>query len=180
MASGLLEDAARRSKMPAFVAPLRLAILATEGEDSGPGEIAVSDLIQGLAVNQSFQLLGDGGIGKTTLMLGIASACIDSKSPRIPLYIDAPIWARSRRTIPEYIASTVSAQRMNVTATEIAELAELGQLILLVNGWNEIAADLRLNCLDAIAPFATGAAAVPTLISSRSFHDSPSLLSAAT
>ena len=94
--------------MPAFVAPLRLAVLAKEGKGSGPDEITVSDLIQGLAENESFQLVGDGGIGKTTLMLGIASACIDSKSPRIPVYIDAPIWARSRRTIPEYIASTVS------------------------------------------------------------------------
>jgi hypothetical protein len=175
VAAGLLEDAAHRSKMPAFVAPLRLAVLAKEGEDSGPDEVAVSDLIQGLAENKSFQLVGDGGIGKTTLMLGIASACIDSKSPRIPIYIDAPVWARSRRTIPEYIASTVSAQRMNVTAIEIARLAELGQLALFVNGWNEIAANLRLNCLDAIGPLTTGAAAAPTLISSRSFHDSPSL-----
>ena len=173
--SGLIEDAKHRSKMPAFVAPLRLAVLAKEGEDSGPDEITVSDLIKGLAENESFQLVGDGGIGKTTLMLGIASACIDSKSPRIPVYIDAPVWARSRRTIPEYIASTVSAQRMDVTATEIAKLAELGQLALLVNGWNEIAADLRLNCLDAIGPLTAGATAVPTLISSRSLHDSPSL-----
>ena len=178
MASGLVEDAAHRSKMPAFVAPLRLSVLAKEGEENGPDEISVSDLIQGLAGNQSFQLVGDGGIGKTTLMLGIASACINLKSPRIPLYIDAPIWARSRRTIPEYLVSTVSAQRLNVTATEIAKLAELGQLALFVNGWNEIAADLRLNCLDAIAPFTTGVAAVPTLISSRSFHDSPSLCNA--
>ncbi|MDP8985718.1 MAG: DUF4062 domain-containing protein [Pseudomonadota bacterium] len=175
MASGLLEDATHRSKMPAFVAPLRLAVLAKEGDDSGPDEITVSDLIQGLAENESFQLVGDGGIGKTTLMLGIASACIDSKSPRIPLYIDAPVWARSRRTIPDYIASTVSAQRLSVTATEIAQLAEIGQLALLVNGWNEIAADLRLNSLDAIGPLTTGATAVPTLVSSRSLHDSPSL-----
>lgn len=175
VASGLLEDATHRSKMPAFVAPLRLALLAKDGDDSAPDEIAISDLINGLAENESFQLVGDGGIGKTTLMLGVASACIDSKSPRIPLYIDAPIWARSRRTIPEYIASTVGAQRLNVTATEIAKLAELGQLALLVNGWNEVAADLRVNCLDAIGPLTTGATAVPTLISSRSLHDSPSL-----
>jgi hypothetical protein len=175
MALGLLEDAKHRSQMPAFVAPLRLAVLSKEGEDSGPDDITISDLIKGLAENESFQLVGDGGIGKTTLMLGIASACIDSKSPRIPVYIDAPVWARSRRTIPEYIASTVSAQRMDVTATEIAKLAELGQLALLVNGWNEIAADLRPNCLDAIGPLTAGATAVPTLFSSRSLHDSPSL-----
>ena len=178
VASGLLEDATHRSKMPAFVAPLRLAVLTKEGDESGPDEMAISDLIQGLAENKSFQLAGDGGIGKTTLMLGVASACIHLKSPRIPIYIDAPIWARSRRTIPEYIASTVSAQRLNVTANEIAKLAELGQLALLVNGWNEIAADLRLNCLDAIGPLTMGATAVPTLVSSRSFHDSPSLLNA--
>lgn len=175
LASGLLEDAAHRSKLPAFVAPLRLAVLAKEGDGSAPDEMAVSDLITGLAENASFLLVGDGGIGKTTLMLGIARVCIDSKSPRIPLYIDAPIWARSERTIPDYIASTLSAQRLSVTATEIAKLAELGQVALLVNGWNEIAADLRLRCLDAIGQLTTGATAVPTLISSRSLHDSPSL-----
>jgi hypothetical protein len=174
----MLEDAAHRSKMPAFVAPLRLAVLAKEGDDSGPGEIVVSDLIKGLAENESFQLIGDGGIGKTTLMLGIASACVDSKLPRIPLYIDAPVWARSGRTIPDYIASTVSAQRLSVTASEIAKLAALGQLALLVNGWNEIAAELRLPCLDAIGQLTTGATAVPTLISSRSLHDSPNLSNA--
>jgi len=97
-ASGLLEDAKHRSKMPAFVASLRLAVLAKADEDSGRDEIGIADLIQGLAENKHFQLVGDGGIGKTTLMLSIASACINANSLRIPVYIDAPIWGRSRRT----------------------------------------------------------------------------------
>jgi Domain of unknown function (DUF4062) len=175
MALALLTEATHRSRTPSFVAPLRLVPLVEDGGESGPAEIAVSAIIAGLAENQSFLLIGDGGIGKTTLMQSIASACLAAKARRIPLYIDAPVWARSGRTIPEYIASTLSAQRNGVTASEIAKLAEVGQLALLVNGWNEIAADLRTSCLDGLSPLTTGAAAVPALISSRSLHDSPDL-----
>ena len=84
-------------------------------------------------------LFGAGGIGKTTFLLDLCTSCLIS-GRRIPLYVDAAVWARTNAGLFEYLASQPSAQGNGVTSVELTKLAEAGRLVIMLNGWNEMSA----------------------------------------
>jgi hypothetical protein len=173
--SARLLDAGRATwKMPAFIAPLTLE--AHEEKDAKEVHpISTTQLVEAIEAGDSIILFGDGGIGKTTFLLELASLCTREAGRRAPLYVDAAIWARSGVGVLDYLAGTPPAQALGVTAGELAKLAEGGLLVLIVNGWNEIPAERKVYCRETFNILTTVAPSLAVVVASRTAHDTASL-----
>jgi hypothetical protein len=174
MSARLFEAGRVTWKMPAFVAPLTLDSYE-EKDDKEPRPVTTAQLVEALEASDDIILFGDGGVGKTTFLFELASLCTQEAGRRIPLYVEAAMWARSGINVLDYIASTPSARAHGVTVGELAKLAEAGFLILMVNGWNEIPADRKAYCREFFNHLTTAAPALAVAVASRTSHDVPSL-----
>jgi hypothetical protein len=173
MAATLLEAGKRSWKMPRFVAPLTLE--AHERQDGQePRPTSASELSTAIEKGDSLVLFGPGGIGKTTFLLDLCASCMSS-GRRIPLFVDAAIWARSNVSLFEYLASRPAAQGNGVTSAELTKLAEAGHLVIMLNGWNEMATSLKLVCRDELIQLTATAQALSVVVASRTSSDTPSL-----
>jgi energy-coupling factor transporter ATP-binding protein EcfA2 len=176
MSADLLVAGKASWKMPAFIAPLTLEAYEGAGEKGGrPHPVTIGELVRTIEDGHSIVLFGDGGVGKTTLLLDLASLCTQDSSRRIPLYVDAAVWARAGVSIFDYVASTQSAQALGVTSGELAKLAAGGFLVLMVNGWNEIPANRKAYCREIFNLLITAAPALAIALASRTEHDATSL-----
>lgn len=173
MAWKLLEAGKRSWKMPRFVAPLTLEA-SEQQEGQEPHLTNASELSKAIDSGESLVLFGAGGIGKTTFLLDLCTSCMIG-GRRIPLYVDAAVWARSTANLLDYIAASPSAQIYAVTSTELARLAEAGYLGIMVNGWNEIPAGQKFLCREAFNQLTTAAGALSVVVVSRTPSDAASL-----
>lgn len=173
MATTLLEAGKRSWKMPRFVAPLTLeAHLRQDDQQTYP--INTSELSSAIEAGDSLVLFGEGGIGKTTFLLDLCRSCMNG-GRRIPLYVDAAVWARTNATLFEYLVSLPSAQGNGVTPVELTKLAEAGRLVIMLNGWNEISASSKLGCRDGLIHLTAAADALSVVVVSRASNDTPGL-----
>lgn len=177
MASQLLIAAKSSWKPPPLIAPLNLEA-CDEQKDKEPRSINTAELLSELGSGHSFVLFGEGGIGKTTLLLKLCSACLDSGCSRIPIYVDAAMWARSGANFLDYVAASPAARLHSVTCDELTKLADLGHLALIVNGWNEIPEAQKLICRDLFNQLTTTADALSVVAASRTANDVANLASA--
>lgn len=174
LALSLLEAGKNSWKMPRFVAPLNLeAYEEQEGKDPHP--INATELADVVEAGSPLVLFGEGGIGKTTLLLDLCAFCLNGGNRRIPLYIDAAAWARSNANLLNYIASNPPAQLNGVTSAELARLAEAGYLTIMINGWNEIPASQKAVCQDALNQLTAAADALGVIVASRTLTDAASV-----
>lgn len=170
LALKLLEAGKNSWKMPRFVAPLNLEAYE-EQDGKEPRPINTTELVDVIQDGGSLVLFGEGGIGKTTLLLDLCAYCLNGENRRIPLYIDAAAWARSNANLFNYIASNPPAQLNSVTSAELAKLAEAGNLTIMVNGWNEIPASQKAACHDALNQLTATADALGVIVASRMLND---------
>ena len=174
LASKLLEVGKKSWKMPPFVAPLNLEVHEKqEGEEPRPTN--ADELVSVVTEGGSLLLCGEGGVGKTTLLLDLCSACMNERYRRIPLYVDAAVWARANPNLLEYIANTPSAQLHGVTSIELAKLAEAGYLTIMLNGWNEIPASRKVVCRDSFNQLTAAVGAINVVVASRTSNDAASV-----
>jgi hypothetical protein len=174
MALSLLAAGKKSWKMPDFIAPLNLAVQEVKNNDkSHPTNVtALADVVE---AGDSLILFGEGGIGKTTFLLDLCSICMNDAKHRIPLYIDAAAWARSSTKLLNYIASNPAAQINDVTAAELARLADAGCLTIMINGWNEISMSQKATCQDSLNELTGAAGAHSVIVASRTSNDAPGL-----
>lgn len=174
VATALLEAGRRTWKMPVFVAPLALEANESRG-DNEAHPVTSDDLVAAVDSGHSVVLYGDGGIGKTTFLLEMASSLERNTQRKTPLYVDAAAWSRAGGGILDYIALTPAAQAARVTASELTRFAQSGNVALLVNGWNEIPAERKLDCREAFNQLTTAAPYLTVVVASRTVHDAASL-----
>jgi hypothetical protein len=172
----LLEAGRATWKMPAFVAPLTLEA-HEDNDDKEARPVTTVQLVEAIEDGDNLILFGDGGIGKTTFLLELASLCTRNAGRRAPLYVDAAIWARSGVGVLDYLASMPPAQALGVTSGDLAKFAENGSLVLLINGWNEIPAERKQFCRETFNILTTTAPALAVAVASRTAHDAASLRS---
>lgn len=173
----MLEVGRRSAKMPTFIAPLKVSAFE-ENDNEDQKAIGIDDIVKRAGTGESFVLFGDGGIGKTTFLREIAAACSIEGQKRLPLYVDAALWARSALNLFDYLETTQAARLWEVTSTELARLTEKGLVVLLINGWNEITADRKFTCQEAITQLSASDTPIPLIVASRTRSDTPSLASA--
>lgn len=174
MASQLRDAAKSNWKTPPFIAPLNLEV-HDEQEGQEPRQINTDELLSEVGSGHSFVLFGEGGIGKTTFLLELTSACLDSGCRRIPLYVDAAMWARSGANLLDYVAATPAARLHSVTCVELTKLAAADYLGIIVNGWNEIPEGQKLVCREMFNQLTTTANALNVVAVSRTRNDVPNL-----
>ncbi|WP_316150633.1 hypothetical protein [Cupriavidus sp. BIC8F] len=180
LATSLLETGRITWAVPGLVAPLVLSILepgdtshsSEESQSKAAGLATICHLVR---TGGNVMLFGEGGIGKTTFLLELAKFLLDGKDKRIPLYVDASLWARSNSDILDYIANGSAARLHEVTASELAKLAELGLVTILLNGWNEIPPAHKVDCLGRIGQLMAAAQRLNIVVVTRSRSDSPNL-----
>jgi len=175
MATSLLEAGKRSWKMPEFIAPLTLEAHEKQGDhDTSPRPISPPELVTVIETGVSLILFGEGGIGKTTFLLELCSSCFSAGS-RIPLFVDAALWGRANTSLLEYISKRSSAIANGVTVDELTKLAEAGRLVVMLNGWNEVPASLKLACLEELNQLSVAADSLGIVVVSRSSSDVPRL-----
>lgn len=173
LARHLLEAGRKSWRTPDFLAQLNLEAHEDEAGKE-PRPVARAELIEALHTRRSVLLYGDGGVGKTTLLLELATACLDT-SERVPLFVDAAIWARAGGSLADYIARTPAAQVLGISAGDVVLLAQQAMCVLMVNGWNEISAERKMLCHEALTQLTTTAPSLAVVIATRTAHDAASL-----
>ena len=112
-----------------------------------------------------FVLEGPGGCGKTTALIQLAQR---TRSVGVPLVVDLPAWAAIGGHVLEYVAGMPAFQAEGLTSTDLARVQKAEPLLLLLNGWNEVAEstsaflDVGLRQLDREFPAAGIAVATRT------------------
>jgi hypothetical protein len=176
MAATLLEVGKHNWKMPRFVAPLTLEVhVQQDGQEPRP--TSASELSTVIETGSSLVLFGTGGIGKTTFLLDLCTSCLDS-GHRIPLFVDAAAWARTNVSLFGYITSRPAAIGNRVTSAELTKLAEAGRLVIMLNGWNEMASSSKPVCREELIQQTAATEALNVVVVSRSVNDAPSLSNA--
>ena len=117
-------------------------------------------------------VFGDGGVGKTTLLLQIGATLL-AEGQRVPLFLDAASWARTGKGLFEYLATREQAFGAQVAPLTLAKLALDGQLLLLVNGWNEIAGEHKARCHTDLVDLAATYPALGMVVATRGHRDFP-------
>ncbi len=175
MAEKLLEAGKRSWKMPEFVAPLTLeAQEKNDEQESKRRPVSISELSSEIDAGSSLILFGEGGIGKTTFLLDLCFAILNTRN-RTPLFVDAAHWAQTNSSLLDYLASRVAATTNSVTIDELSRMAETGRLVIMLNGWNEIPGTLKAYCVEELNQLSTAADVLSIVIVSRSSSDIPSL-----
>ena len=173
MALDLIEAGKRSWKIPRFIAPLTLEAHERQ-DDREPHPTDASEIISAIEAGESLVLFGEGGVGKTTFLLDLSTSCLNSNR-RIPLYVEAAVWARTNASLLDYLTRLPSARAKDVTTEELVHLAETGRLVIMLNGWNEMAASSKLDCRDGLIHLTTMAQALSFVVASRTSSDVPNL-----
>lgn len=174
MAAATLEVGRQRWKMPQFTAPLSLTV-KDESEGATPSHTDINALASLVEAGEDIVIFGEGGMGKTTLLLDLCATCLSLGKPRIPFYVDASVWARSGASLGDFLASSTSARQHTVTSRELADLADKGLMTVMINGWNEIPAAQKSTCSEYLRDFAVTEENLNTVFVSRSAGDPPAL-----
>lgn len=116
-------------------------------------------------------LVGEAGVGKTTTLIALSEKLLyDSDSP-IPIFVDAAGWALSGKTLLEHIASFSTFVNADVGTKELSSLNEAGEMLIVINGWNEIGANAQSGARERLQQFISGSSAPRLIVATRSATD---------
>ena len=102
----------------------------------------------------SLVIIGARGAGKTTLLLQLASALIDraerEPSKAVPIVVNLESWASHRLALDQWLLAELTGSYYKVPPETAADWIETGELILLLDGLDEVEQKYRRNCVEAI------------------------------
>jgi hypothetical protein len=158
------------SERPAAVArPLDLLVKRPdEGERPLPSGTQVVDVFD--AMDQSLLILGEAGSGKTTLLLELARDLLDraGHDPAHPIPVVFPLstWAQSHKPFVEWLQDELNL-RYDVPRASAQEWVASDQVLPLLDGLDEVKAEDRADCVEAINAFRQSRGFLPLVITSR-------------
>ncbi|NEP63558.1 MAG: protein kinase [Symploca sp. SIO2G7] len=121
-----------------------------------PSHIKVSDKFSEMGEGRSLLILGEPGAGKTTTLLELTRdlldiAKIDVTQP-IPVVFNLSSWKGGKQTIRDWLVQELNTKYQ--VSREIAKnWVKEGQLLLLLDGLDEVNVQLRETCVLAINQF---------------------------
>ena len=134
--------------------------------------LSLEQVEQGLSRGSRIVLEATAGRGKTTSLVQLAQrAC----TAGIPFMVDLPGWMTSRRAILEYIAGSRAFQAEGITPANLARVLQAEPILLLLNGWNEIAASSSVAASDALRELERDFPSAGIIVATRTHHLTPPL-----
>ncbi|MEM7132492.1 MAG: NACHT domain-containing protein [Chloroflexota bacterium] len=99
-------------------------------------------------------LLGEPGSGKSTMLYIFADECIKhrDKGKRIPLILNLASWGLQKKSLVEWIKDELK-RLYAIQKSESQHLIEGNKLLFLLDGLDEVDAEHRQDCVDAINTF---------------------------
>jgi hypothetical protein len=110
------------------------------------------------------------GRGKTTTLIQIAQ-----RTTGTPFIVDLPAWTSSHRGILEYIAGMPAFQAEGLTSTDLARVQQTEPILLLLNGWNEIAESNSARATNALREVERDFPSAGIIVATRTHHLTPPL-----
>jgi TIR domain/NACHT domain len=139
-----------------------------EGERPLPSGTPVIDVFD--EMGQSLLILGAPGSGKTTLLLEVARDLLDraDRDPGHPIPVVFPLstWAESRMPLHEWLKNELNL-RYDVPRKIAKEWVESDQILPMLDGLDEVKAEHRAACVDALNVFRQSHGFLPLAITSR-------------
>ena len=122
-------------------------------------------------LRESMLILGDPGAGKTTLLLELAQALLcqaqQDNTQRVPVVFHLSTWAEQQLPLVEWLSSELE-KRYDLPPRAARYCLDNNQLILLLDGLDEVASIGRNQCVAAINDFHRTFHSTPLAVCSRS------------
>ncbi|WP_347566441.1 NACHT domain-containing protein [Scytonema sp. UIC 10036] len=121
-----------------------------------PKNTKIRDLFQQMGTGRSLLILGEPGSGKTTTLLELArdllqEAELDINQP-IPVVFNLSAWTKEKVTIADWLVQELNSKYQ--VSKEIGKTwIKNQQLLLLLDGLDEVLAEIRDICVEAINKF---------------------------
>jgi hypothetical protein len=149
--------------------PLDLLVKRPDEEERPlPSGTRVVDVFD--AMDQSMLILGAPGSGKTTLLLELARDLLTraTNDPAHPIPVVFPLstWAQSRKPLVEWLQDELNL-RYDVPRKVAQEWVASDEVLPLLDGLDEVKAEHRLACVEAINAFRQSHGLLPLVITSR-------------
>ena len=101
-------------------------------------------------------ILGAGGSGKTTLLLELSNQLLDRSAPDltdpVPVLFFLGAWTPEFSSLRDWLASQMD-RAYEIPPTIGAELIDLGHILPLLDGLDEVTAEYRQKCMESINQF---------------------------
>ena len=118
--------------------------------------IQASDIFEGMGAGRTLLILGEPGTGKTLSMLKLAERLIkrteQDLSLPIPVVFNLSSWAIKRQNIADWLVEELK-DKYQVSKALGKQWIEQGDLILLLDGLDEVKAEYRNDCVNALNQF---------------------------
>jgi len=153
----------------AVLRPLDLLVkLPDQGERPLPPGTQAVDVYD--AMDQALLILGAPGSGKTTLLLELARDLLtrandDSVHP-IPVIFPLSTWAETRKPLVEWLQDELNL-RYDVPRKIAQEWVASDQVLPLLDALDEVKAEYRPGCVEAINAFRQSHGLLPLVVTSR-------------
>ncbi|MGB3572522.1 MAG: NACHT domain-containing protein [Phormidesmis sp.] len=143
---------------------------ATETERSLPTGTQATDIFDSLGAGRTLLILGEPGAGKTTTLLKLAKTLItrigDDFSQPIPIVLNLSSWANKRQSIAEWLVQDLY-EIFQVSKSLGTGWIKEEQLTLCLDGLDEVAAEHRNACLQALNHFLQNHGRTEVVVCSR-------------
>jgi len=160
---GVLEDSVHNNSLPldkvdspgSVVPPLREFISGCPPHTQAtPSHIPIYDVFE--SANRALLILGDPGSGKTILLLELARACVAraelNQAAPIPVVLNLSSWAYRQLRLDLWIIQELNLKYQVPNSVSRSWLGN-AELLLLLDGLDEVREDKREDCIEAINEF---------------------------
>jgi energy-coupling factor transporter ATP-binding protein EcfA2 len=137
-----------------------------------PVPITLAELANTLVEHDRILITGPPGAGKSTTLLQLAEALLDTPGMPIPFLVSLPGWAASGADFAFYFEQRL--ERLGVKSSSLRKLLDAGRVAILLNGWNEVPEDVGSQKAGAqLKDFAIANRKAAFVISARETHVAP-------
>jgi hypothetical protein len=154
------------------IIPLNAAKLDSAGKETSD-TLDTEGLGTALRESRRIALEAPGGSGKTTTLVQLATD--PPGDGELSFVIDLPAWIRSSTDVLDYIARGTPFRARNISAADLARLAERLHFSFLLNGWNEIGASYSGSAVTALTELERNFPAAGIVVATRTHYISPPL-----
>ena len=100
----------------------------------------INEVATELLLHRRMVIKGPPGAGKTHSLIRVAEQLLNEplENNAIPIICSFAEWEAKNVSLASYISSKTSMKACGVTEADIAKLSEAGELVFLLNGWNEV------------------------------------------